>query len=143
MVHESHWSWTSRLDWVKLTAENTASSSYEVQWNLVGATEPLTTTIYWITEQGNEGSAIGTSYVVPSQTQEISGTVPLTYSIYMPSVIYNHTPGVEPEPGPDFSFTVGTEGLTDGNSYYIAIKLEDESTVDWAFSQAPVVKMPE
>ncbi|MBN1580034.1 MAG: hypothetical protein JXA89_04980 [Anaerolineae bacterium] len=139
MVHEAHWSWTSHLDWVKLTAENTASSSYNVQWNLVDGSGVLTTTIYWATEYDKPGTVIEPGYVVPTQTQGISVTSPYTNQTYLPLVLNRYAVGAELDA--EFSYSVGTDGLTDGESYYIAIKLKDASSTSWTFSLVPVKKI--
>lgn len=139
MVHESHWSWTSHLDWVKLTAENTASTSYDVQWNLIDGGGVLTTTIHWATEYGQPATVIEPGYVVPTQTQSVSPTLPYTNWAYLPAVLRSY--GLASETESAFSYTVGTVGLVNGESYFIAIKLEDGSGTSWSFSQVPVKKV--
>ena len=141
MVHESHRSWTSHLDWARLTAENTASRSYNVMWNLVDGSQVLTTTIYWATDDDDPATVIEPGYVVPTQTQSISSTLPYTNFVYLPLILSNYSPTSELDA--EFSHTVGTDGLTDGETYYIAIKLEDGSSTSWSFSQVPVKKLPD
>ncbi|MDQ6964441.1 MAG: hypothetical protein Q9M13_05920, partial [Mariprofundales bacterium] len=71
MVNESHRAWTAHLDWVKLTAEDTASGSYTVRWNLKNTTETPRTIIYWSTTQDANG-VIGQGYEVSYDTTGVT-----------------------------------------------------------------------
>ena len=136
MVNESHRAWTMHLDWVKLTAENTASGSYTVRWSLKNTTGTPRTTIYWATAQ-DTSSVIMPGYEVPTNTTPVTTTLPYTNNLFLPIVLRNYNPaasGVESE----FEYTVPTDGLTPGNYYYIAIELDDGYNDTWWFSELPV-----
>jgi len=136
IVHESHRVWTSHLDWVKLTAEDTAGDSYTVQWDLLNVGDVLTTTIYWATDR-DSGAVVGTGYVVPRQRGTVSYTLPYTNNVFVPLALKNYDPVSIAE----FQYEVGTNGLSSGDYYYIAIKLEDEYNVAWWYSEVPVKKL--
>jgi hypothetical protein len=138
MVHESHWAWTSRLDWARLTAENTAEDTYTVRWNLIDGSDVLTTTIYWATDRSVSAVLPGTGHVV-SPTPGTSPTLPYDHHLFLPLALKNYHPASELDA--EFAHTVSTAGLTSGESYYIAIKLEDGTNVVWSFSEVPVIKL--
>jgi len=136
MVNEAHRAWTSHLDWVKLTAENTALMSYTVRWNLVNVSSVLTSTIYWATGR-DSSTVLGSGYVVPSGETGIGPTPPYTHTLFLPLVLRGYNPASVTQ----FQYEIGTDGLVSGREYYIAIKLEDGYNVAWWYSELPVRKL--
>lgn len=133
MLHESHRQWTSHLDWVKLTAENVASGSYLVRWKVSGTTEPLKTTLYWARKEGNTYQLVpGTGEVVgapPKQGVQITQG----HTLYLPMVL----DGYGGEDG-TLQHLKSTQGLSRGQAYYVAIKLEDGYNESMWYSPLPV-----
>ena len=137
MANESHLAWTSHLDWVKLTADNTADTdaSYTVGWNILQG-DVLTTTIYWDADR-NPGGEIGGT-VVPTQT---AGSPPGPLFTYLPLVERLYGAGTS-EVSADRTYGVSTTGLSGGSDYYVVLKLEDGvNTVYW-YSELPVKVNP-
>jgi hypothetical protein len=137
MLHESHRDWTSYLDWVKLTAENEAHSTYTVQWTLVGATKPVTTTLHWARKDGSAYSVVaGTAHVIPAPSVPGGMTLPYDHNLFLPAVVRTYNPAAEGRLQHDMS----TQGLVQGRSYYVAALLEDGYNAVWWYSEVPVVK---
>lgn len=137
LIHESHREWTSQLDWVKLTAENVAQDSYAVQWAVIDASLPLTTTLYWA-EREVDGSYLlvpGTKHVI-SAVPSVSHTLPYEHNLFVPILFrdYDAASGVQ------LQHEFSTVGLVNGERYYVAIKLEDGYSVSWWYSEVPVLK---
>lgn len=133
MANESHFAWTSHLDWVKLTADNEATGSYLVGWNLIQG-DPTTTTIYWDADQNPSAGLIGGYVVAPSGPVD---PPPYPNNVYLPMALnsYNGSSGTVDA---TFSYPVSTTGLTDGQWYYIALKLQDGYNTRWWYSELPV-----
>jgi hypothetical protein len=133
MLHESHRPWTTRLDWVKLTAENEAAGSYVVRWKVKGTSLPVTATLYWARKQGS-------AYQLVQGSAQVAGALPAQgvqagqgYVVYLPYVasLYGGESGEE-------VFVKSTQGLTKGQAYYVAIKLEDGYNESLWYSPLPV-----
>ena len=131
LVNESHLAWTSHLDWVKLTAESVARGSYLVSWEMVQG-QATTTTLYWDDDRNPGNGFASRAYraaVVPADPP------PGPYLVYLPLVTRNHGAG-------QHAFTLSTEDLSYGGTYYVAVKLEDGyNTVYW-YSELPVRRIP-
>jgi hypothetical protein len=136
VIHESHREWTSYLDWVKLTTENTATGSYIVRWNLVGGGDVLTTTLYWDSDTNWRNGLASGSTVVPRDGDGDPGQ-PHPHNVYLPAL----ASGFDSDTNAMFGYAISTTGLTSGQYYYVAIKLEDGYTVNWRYSEAPVKKL--
>jgi hypothetical protein len=133
MLHESHRQWTSHLDWVKLTAENEARGSYVVRWNVLGTSESLKTTLYWARKQGD-------SYQLVPGSGEVIGTLPAQgvqvaqgHVVYLPYIV-----GWYAGESDTLQHVKSTQGLSTGQAYYIAIKLEDGYNESMWYSPLPV-----
>jgi hypothetical protein len=131
LANESHLAWTSHLDWVKLTAENVARSSYLVSWEMVQG-QATTTTLYWDDDRNPGNGFASRAYraaVVPADAP--SGS----YFVYLPLVARNLGAA-------EHSSMLSTEDLATGLRYYVALKLEDGyNTVYW-YSELPVRRIP-
>ncbi len=143
MAHESTDAWTSHLDWVRLTSENTAQGSYLVKWNLFGATgvnlgysSEVTTTIYWATKSGSTYTLIGSGYAVPTEPPSVTPP-PGPLFIYLPIVLKNYGAATNLDDA-NFAYSIPTTGLTVGQSYYVALKLQDGYNTVWWYSELPV-----
>jgi hypothetical protein len=134
MLHESHREWTSQLDWVKLTAENVARTSYTVQWEVIDSALPLKTTLYWAVKSGSSFQLVpGTAHVIPAP----SGPVPpLANKMYVPVVLGGSGSAGDGR----FQHVMSTAKLTNGRRYYVAVKLEDGYNESWRYSEVPVLK---
>lgn len=133
MLHEKHRQWTTRLDWVKLTAENVAAGSYVVRWKVKGTSVPVKTTLYWAQKQGS-------SYRLVSGSGQVVGAPPAQgvqaaqgHVVYLPYVAsrYGGKSG-------ELFYIKSTQGLTKGQAYYVAIKLEDGYNETMWYSPVPV-----
>jgi hypothetical protein len=136
LLHESHRQWTSYLDWVKLTAEPVAQSSYNVQWVMTAGSEAPAMTLYWAERSGTSFHLVpGTEHVVPPS--EPGGlTLPYDHNLFLPALLREYSPAHEGR----YQHQMSTVGLTDGGRYYVALKLDDGYNVTWQYSEVPVLK---
>ncbi|MBN1937162.1 MAG: hypothetical protein JW934_21060 [Anaerolineae bacterium] len=141
MAHESTATWTSHLDWVRLTSENTAQGSYLVKWNLAGATgenlgysSEVITKICWVPAVGStlETNCTNVPTTPPSVTPP-----PGPLFVYLPIVLKNYGAAGDLD-NANFAYSIPTTGLTVGQSYYVALKLQDGYNTVWWYSELPV-----
>jgi hypothetical protein len=137
VANESRRPWTSHLDWVRLTAENTAGTAYQVLWNVDPSRDVLKTTLYWDANQNPDDGFASGGTVVPTQTHTVSSTLP--YPVFLPVAHANYGFGAS-EGEAQFKYTMSMDGLSSGRAYYVAIKLEDGYNVTWWYSELPVRK---
>ncbi len=142
MVHERTGSWASSLDWVRLTLENTAQGSYLVKWNLAGATglnqgysDEVTTKICWVTTVGSILETYCTNVPTAPPPPPPPPTGPRF--IYLPIVMRNYGAVLNLDDA-NFAYSIPTTGLTVGQSYYVALKLQDGYSTVWWYSELPV-----
>jgi hypothetical protein len=130
MVNESHRTWTSHLDWVKLTAENESRESYAVGWEMVQG-QATATTLYWDADRDPTNGFASRAY---SAAVVSADPPPGPHVVYLPLVVRNLGAA-------EHSFVLSTEDLSTGLRYYVALKLEDGyNTVYW-YSELPVRKI--
>jgi hypothetical protein len=133
MLHENHRPWTTHLDWAMLTAENEATGSYAVRWKVIETGVPVQTTLYWAQKQGD-------SYRLVPGSGEVIGAAPAQgvqaaqgHVVYLPTVMSWYA-----GEGGTLTYVKSTRGLTRGQAYYIAIKLEDGYSESMWYSPLPV-----
>jgi hypothetical protein len=137
MLHESHREWTSHLDWVKLTAQNVATSEYAAKWNLVNASLPVTTTLYWSRQVGSGYELVaGTAHVIPASRPN-NGPPSGGNVAFLPIVMSAYGS----EGTAQFQHAMSMAGLQTGREYYLAVRLEDGHNVSWWYSELPVKKL--
>jgi hypothetical protein len=133
MLHESHRQWTAHLDWAKLTAENEARGSYLVRWKVQGTNADLKTTLYWARKQGD------TYQIVPGSGDVLGGLpaqgvrVAQGHDLYLPYVLSGYAGESD-----TLEYAKSTQGLSKGQAYYVAIKLEDGYNESTWYSPVPV-----
>jgi hypothetical protein len=133
MLHESHRQWTAHLDWVKLTAENVATGSYVVRWKVLGTQASPKTTLYWAQKQGTSYQLVPGSGEVVAGSPESGVRANQGHAIYLPFVVSGY--GGD---GDSLQHVKSTQGLTKGQTYYVAIKLEDGYNESTWYSPLPV-----
>jgi hypothetical protein len=133
MLHESHRPWTTHLDWVKLTAENEARGSYLVRWKIRGTNADLQTTLYWARKQGD------TYQIVPG-SGDVLGSLPMQgvrvaqgHELYLPYLLNGYAGESD-----TLEYVKSTQGLSKGQTYYVAIMLEDGHNESTWYSPLPV-----
>lgn len=133
MLHESHRQWTSHLDWVKLTAENVATGSYVVRWQVRGTSAPLQTTLYWAQQVENAYQLVPGSETVVGVLPRHDVEAAQGHRVYLPMVMGGYAGESD-----TLQYVMSTHGLTKGQAYYVAIQLDDNyNKVTW-YSALPV-----
>jgi hypothetical protein len=133
MLHENHRSWTTRLDWVKLTAENQAAGSYVVRWKVLGTKVPVNTTIFWAQKQGASYQLVEGSGRVVGASSAHGVQATQGHVLYLPYVANGYA-----GEGDTLYHVMSTQGLTKGKAYYIAILLDDGYNESLWYSPVPV-----